>query len=91
MRFDGNLFIPDEIEVHPAIGRFAFIVRPDGVRLHRLTNGSFEQSGLAPDNEEMLEKSLKTIDLKLNDWNQFRLNVKGDAVTLEVNGSSGRI
>ncbi|HEX4416127.1 MAG TPA: DUF1583 domain-containing protein, partial [Lacipirellulaceae bacterium] len=32
-------FTPGEQEVHPALGRHAFLIRPNGVKLHTLTKG----------------------------------------------------
>jgi hypothetical protein len=41
---------PDAVMVHPALGRLAFRIEATGVRLHRLTDGASERTGLAPDN-----------------------------------------
>ncbi len=33
--------------VHPSLDRLAFLIEPEGVRVHRLTDGAYERSGLA--------------------------------------------
>ena len=43
-------FDPGKVMVHPVIDRLAFLIEPEGVKVHRLTDGAFERSGLAPDN-----------------------------------------
>jgi Flp pilus assembly protein TadD len=82
-----SYFAPGEFAAHPALGRIAYLVRPDGVKLHRLTDLAWETTGLAPDNESLLEGAAATVPLKEKDWNQFRLEVKGDLATLFVNGA----
>ncbi len=82
-----SYFTPGECGVHPAVGRVAFLVRPDGVKLHQLTDAEWEATGLSPTNESPLEGSAASVPLKENDWNQFRLQVKGDLATLSVNGA----
>ena len=41
---------PGKAAVHPALGRVAFLLEADGVKLHRLTDGPTDRTGLAPDN-----------------------------------------
>jgi len=79
-----SYFVPGETTVYPAIGRAAFLVRPQGVALHRLTNAEWEMSGLTPDNEFPLPGSAP-VALKEKTWNKYRLAVKGNMATLSVN------
>lgn len=81
-----SFYVPGEFEVHPAVGRSAILVRPDGVRLHKLTDWSRESEGLSFDNESPLEGAAAAVALKENDWNKYRVAVVGDVLTLNVNG-----
>jgi hypothetical protein len=79
--------VPDEFAVHPAIGRSAFLIRPDGVFLHQLTNAPWDPAdALLPDNETKVG-DVETVALKENDWNHFVLKVVKDEVTIRVNGT----
>ncbi len=72
-------------EVHPALGRDAWIIRPDGVYRHRLTNAQYETSGLDPGNEERVPDSATEITLTEKNWNYIQLSLKGDRLTISVN------
>lgn len=72
--------------VHPALGRTAFLLAPDGVRSHKLTDGAYEQSGLAPDNEATLEGSATKVPLADKAWNKVKLSLAGDVVTITLAG-----
>ena len=41
---------PGKVMVHPALDRLALLLEPDGVKIHWLTDGAYERSGLSPDN-----------------------------------------
>ena len=41
---------PGVVETHPALDRMAFLLTPYGVRVHWVTDGRWDFSGLAPDN-----------------------------------------
>ena len=75
---------PEKVESHPAIGRMAFLIRKDGVKLHQLTDAEWDMSGtLQSDNEKVV--SDKAVDLKTDDWNKYRLKLVGDTLTIYVN------
>lgn len=74
--------------VHPALGRLAFLLEPDGVRLHRLTNAQYEQSGLTPDNAEPCPDNRRgpaSLPLKNKAWNHMTLALAGNTLTLTLN------
>ena len=79
-------YAPGEFEVHPVVGRTAFVLHPDGVKLHTMTDASWESSGLKPDNESAIEGAAESVPLKPSDWNKVSLTLKGDVLTLAVNG-----
>lgn len=72
--------------IHPALGRTAFVLSADGVRLHQLTSGAFEKSGLTPDNESPLEGSTKPLQLANKAWNRVKLSLTGNVVTVHLAG-----
>ena len=77
----------DQFEVHPAIGRFAFLIQADGVYLHEMTAAEWENSDLSPNNATAIKTTGK-IALKQKDWNQYRLSLQGDVLTIFVNGTA---
>jgi len=76
---------PDKTICHPAIGGTAYLLEPSGIKLHQLTAGALDRSGIKPDNAEPL-LGAKPIELKTREWNQVRLSLKGDKLTISVNG-----
>jgi hypothetical protein len=77
---------PGKTEVHPVLDRLAFLLSPDGVKLHRLTDAQYDRGSQKPDNAQPLPGS-RPVPLKAGGWNRLKLTVRGDTVTVEVNGS----
>jgi hypothetical protein len=79
---------PSKAMVHPALDRLAFLLEPEGVRIHRLTDGAYERSGLAPDNtadEPQNRRGPASLPLKPKAWNRLSVEINGDKVTLSLN------
>lgn len=77
-----------EFEVHPALGRLAFLIDPDGVRLHWMTDGDREWTELAEDNavvELFDRRGPKPLPLVDNDWNRMTVGIEDNHVTLALN------
>jgi tetratricopeptide (TPR) repeat protein len=74
-------------EVHPALDRATLLLSPTGVQLHVLTDGACERSDLAPDNAVPLPGGATTLALKEKDWNNVKLSLKGDVLTVALNGA----
>ena len=73
--------------VHPAIGRRAFLLQPNAVRTHNITNGVSENSGLDP-LHQMASNSRVQVDslpLKSGEWNRMTVQISGDTVRLRLN------
>lgn len=86
---DGDLeyeffYEPGRTAVHPALDRLAFLLAPDGVRLHSLTDGQYERTALGPDNSSPLAGSHK-VPLKANAWNSVRVSLRENTVQLFIN------
>ena len=83
---------PGEFHVHPCLGRLAFLLEPDGVRLHWLTaTGNDEWTGLAPDNAIDVpadRRGPEKLTLKPDGWNSVRLAMNGETLTIELNGQA---
>lgn len=79
---------PDKAMTHPALDRLTFLLNPDGVKIHWLTDGMYERNGLTPDNvaiEEASRRGPAKLPLKSPGWNHMTFTLKGDTVTLLLN------
>jgi hypothetical protein len=80
---------PDKALVHPMLDRLTFLLEPEGVRLHWLTDGTTEPSQTPFDNvvdEPSCRRGPSRLGLKPKAWNKVRLAVAGDVVKLALNG-----
>ncbi len=80
---------PGKTIAHPALDRLAFLLEPDGVKVHRLTDAQHERTGLSPDNaavEPENRRGPSSLPLKARDWNKLVLSLAGDKVALRLNG-----
>jgi tetratricopeptide (TPR) repeat protein len=81
---------PGKSHVHPMLDRLTFLLEPDGVKLHWLTDGPHEKSGLAFDNakdEAACRRGPAKLPLNEKAWNKVRLAVVGDKVKVSLNGT----
>jgi hypothetical protein len=88
---DGELryrfqYVPGQSHVHPALGRTAFLLQPEGIALHRLTGGVWESTGLSPWNAEPLVGS-GPLPLRENAENDVIVALQDATVTITLNGS----
>lgn len=82
-------YLPGEAQTHPALDRLAFMLEPAGVRLHWITDGKHDRTGLAPTNvfdEPENRLGPKQLPLKPNAWNTLQLKLTGNIVDLILNG-----
>lgn len=80
---------PEKFHVHPALDRLCFLLDPKGVQVHRLTDAGADRTGLAPENvttEPSHRRGPAELPLKRKAWNKLQLTLKGDTVTLHLNG-----
>jgi hypothetical protein len=79
---------PGKTMAHPAMDRLTFLIEPDGLKIHWMTDAQYDRTGLAPDNasEEPANRRGAAPPLKVRDWNRLKLALRGDTVTLELNG-----
>ncbi|NQV24185.1 MAG: DUF1583 domain-containing protein, partial [Rhodopirellula sp.] len=84
-------YSPGDILTHPALDRLTFLLTPDGVKVHWVTDGKYERSELSPANvfdEPDNRRGPQQLPLKAGDWNRLQLQLNGDTVTLVLNGQS---
>ncbi len=84
-------FDPGKLMVHPALDRLAFLIEESGVKIHRLTDGVHERSGLLPENvcdEPENRRGSGPLPLEPRAWNHLALQVAGDKVTIDLNGQA---
>jgi Protein of unknown function (DUF1583)/Protein of unknown function (DUF1581) len=84
-------FDPGKVMVHPTMDRLTFLIEPEGVKIHRLTDGAYERSGLSPENvcdEPENRRGTGPLPLKAQAWNHLALQLQGDKVTIELNGQA---
>ncbi len=81
---------PEAVTVHPSLGRLAFLIEPQGVRLHWMTDGpDLDISGLPAANvvdEPSSRRGPAALPLKLGEWNTLKLSLVGRAVEIDLNG-----
>ncbi len=78
---------PGVSEVHPALGRVGFLLQPDGVRIHWITDGD-EWTSLASENsvvEPLCRRGPRPLPLKSRDWNRLSIKRTDQTVTLWLN------
>lgn len=81
-------YSPNGISVSPAIDRLAFLIQPDGVRLHQITDGAYDRTLHAPDHTEKPDGTAAGQKLPLvpGAWNRMKVAVDGSMVRLQLNG-----
>lgn len=73
---------------HPAIDRIAFLLKPDGVQIHEITDGPFDRTDLSPGNfrvEPENRRGPSELPLKNGEFNQVRVSLTGDTIDLFLN------
>jgi hypothetical protein len=73
---------PGKALVHPALGRLVFLLDAEGVRLHRLSDGTDERS------DEPEGHRADSLPLRAKAWNELTVSLAGDRVELRLNGVS---
>ena len=84
------LYEPGQTEVHPALDRLTFMLHPDGVQMHWMTdhNGVDPWTGVPADNlidEPDHRRGPRPLPLKKGEWNAVRLTLQDDVAILVLN------
>ncbi len=80
---------PGEAAVAPTLDRLALLLEPSGVAVHWLTDAQYDRTGLTPDNraiEQQNRRGPAVLPLKEHAWNQVRLSLTADTISLQLNG-----
>lgn len=77
-------------QVHPALGQTAFLLRPNGVDVHAISNGKWQRQGMHSSTSATGQhgSGQRPLPLQQNAWNQLQFVVQGNTVRLVLNGSS---
>ena len=81
-------YVPGEVMGHPALDRLVFLLDPDGVRLHWITDREHDRFRSDPTNshaDEAARRGPKQLPLVPDNWNRLRLILDGDTVQLVLN------
>ena len=81
-------YSPESFDVSPALGRTAFLLRPNGVAEHHVTNGYYDTTYFNKENARVIaanQRSLPGDCLRENAWNDVEVSVRGDTVSLKLN------
>jgi Tol biopolymer transport system component len=79
---------PGSVITHPALDRLAFLLNPDGVRIHWVTDHLYDPGHVAPDNESIEPSSRRgpaMLPLEIDAWNTMQVAVNGPLVSLTLN------
>lgn len=84
---------PGKVLGHPAFDRLAFLIDPDGIRVHSITDGRYENSKALAGSSLPLESVAgrspsRPLPLKAGQWNKLRLTAAGQRLTIHVNDES---
>jgi hypothetical protein len=80
---------PGRSLVHPALDRLALVLDPAGVKVHRITDGRFERTGIDPGNlaaDVEHRRGPAALPLREKSWNRVELTLKGNTLALRLNG-----
>lgn len=76
--------------VHPALDRLTFLLEPQGVRLHWMTDHSDTEAGDLPlgnvADEPAARRGPPSLPLNVGEWNHIALSLTDDEVSIELNG-----
>jgi hypothetical protein len=82
------LYNPGKSMVHPVLGKLAFLLEPDGVKLHRLTDTLHGPARLDPANavdDPSCRRGPDRLPLKTGEWNRLALRATRDGITIILN------
>lgn len=75
--------------LHPTLGRLAFLLEPNGIRIRWITTGDRDWTALPADNallEPLSRRGSRELPLKENDWNQVTVRQSARDISIELNG-----
>jgi hypothetical protein len=70
------------------MGRLAFLMQPDGVKRHVVTNGVYDTTDADPgaeDSGDEIRRGPKQLPLRQGQWNHCRLHLNGDVLEIHLN------
>ncbi|MEQ9408942.1 MAG: DUF1583 domain-containing protein [Fuerstiella sp.] len=77
-----------QLTAHPAIDRLCLLMTKQGVRVHWLTDGAFDRTGISPDNqtdEPENRRGPSQLPLRPDAWNRVTVSLTGNRLSLMLN------
>jgi hypothetical protein len=77
-----------DVPIHPAVGRMAFLLRPDGIHIRWITDARRDWTGLQSEHsllEPLNRRGARSLPLKENQWNQIAVSRSGGKVNITIN------
>ena len=81
---------PSQSIVHPALDRMVFLLTPEGVKTHWVTDGKWQRDDVEPGNVSGNRLDADTglpLNLLPNAWNHVELSIYGDEARLKLNAA----
>jgi hypothetical protein len=82
---------PGSVLTHPSLDRLAFLLEPEGIRLHWITDGPEDDgTGLPPDNSAEVpgdRRGPARLPLEPNAWNSVRIDLEEQTAVVVLNGT----
>tara|TARA_R110002073_G_scaffold43606_3_gene121576 strand:- start:4443 stop:9434 length:4992 start_codon:yes stop_codon:yes gene_type:complete len=86
--FEYEYFASEQHVAHPAVGPLAFLLEPDGVKLHWVTKLDDDWSGLSVDNElvePLNRRGPRKLPIRSSEWNHVSLSLNDNQLTIRLN------
>lgn len=78
-----------EYLVHPALDRLCFVMTPNGIGVHTLTDQFYDSTGADPMGLDFDKPTSTSAPPLINDaWNRMQLQIQGETLHLTVNGTA---
>ena len=80
---------PGKVDVSPAVGRVAFLLQSEGVRIRWVTSDNNEWTGLTVDHaivEPLCRRGPRPLPFKPDHWNTISVSRTDQTITLSLNG-----
>ncbi len=75
---------PGKFEVHPTLGRTAFLLRPEGIQRHWMTEP--DTSWKTPADNHFPIEGAQPLKLQAGQWNRVSIETLTDRIKISVNG-----
>ncbi|MEM8911680.1 MAG: DUF1583 domain-containing protein [Planctomycetota bacterium] len=85
-----EFYVDEQCTIHPTLGRLAFLLRPDGVKLRWIVDETCQWTGLPIDNsiiEPLSRRGPRPLPFREKAWNRLSMSRSDQGVSIELNGT----